>query len=419
MPHRPTSRTCSPGAGDDGRPAGGPGGAQGAARRGQRRRRHGQGRDDRRPALESLTIDPDAVDPEDVEMLQDMVVAAVNEALRAGRGAPAEQLGGAGPGRLRPDERARVRSGWAAWAASAAAAAARAACRAAPRRTAPRAARARSGSACSPRPSSASSPSSASCRASATAPRSGSPSTCCAPRAEDADALAEAIRDVKEKITLCEVCFNLAEGPRCTICLDERRDPALICVVEEPGDVIPIERTHEFRGRYHVLGGALSPIDGVEPEDLRLAQLYARVARRRSALREVVLATNPTTTGEATALHVAGGLHERAPEVAVTRLASGPAGRRRPRVRRRGHPRPGLRRPPRDGLKRSPGGPDRGLQPGAGPVESHWGAHAHRRPGPSTSASLRSRRASRCTPRTSSAGFFGGADGFIDAGCTR
>ena len=136
----------------------------------------------------------------------------------------------------------------------------------------------------------------------------------------DARALAQAIVDVKEKITLCEVCFNLAEGPRCAICLDERRDRTLICVVEEPNDVIPIERTHEFRGRYHVLGGALSPIDGVEPEDLRLAQLYARVQDHVS---EVVLATNPTTTGEATALHIAAALHERAPDVAVTRLASG------------------------------------------------------------------------------------------------
>jgi recombination protein RecR len=137
---------------------------------------------------------------------------------------------------------------------------------------------------------------------------------------DDAFALAAAIRDVKEKITLCEVCFNLAEGPRCAICLDERRDRSVICVVEEPNDVIPIERTHEFRGRYHVLGGALSPIDGVEPEDLRLPQLYARVV---DGVREVVLATNPTTTGEATALHVAAALHARAPEVAVTRLASG------------------------------------------------------------------------------------------------
>jgi recombination protein RecR len=137
---------------------------------------------------------------------------------------------------------------------------------------------------------------------------------------EDATALADAIRDVKEKITLCEVCFNLAEGPRCAVCLDERRDPELICVVEEPGDVIPIERTHEYRGRYHVLGGALSPIDGIEPEDLKLTQLYARVD---GGVREVILATNPTTTGEATALHVAAALHDRAPSVTVTRLASG------------------------------------------------------------------------------------------------
>jgi recombination protein RecR len=92
-------------------------------------------------------------------------------------------------------------------------------------------------------------------------------------------------------------------------------------VVEEPGDVIPIERTHEFPGRYHVLGGALSPIDGVDPEDLKIAQLYVRVAE--GGVREVVLATNPTTTGEATALHIADGLRERAPDVTVTRLASG------------------------------------------------------------------------------------------------
>jgi recombination protein RecR len=138
---------------------------------------------------------------------------------------------------------------------------------------------------------------------------------------EDAAALAEAIRDVKEKITLCEVCFNLAEGPRCTVCLDERRDQELICVVEEPGDVIPIERTHEYRGRYHVLGGALSPIDGVDPEDLKIAELYARV--EAGGVSEVVLATNPTTTGEATALHIAAALRDRAPDVAVTRLASG------------------------------------------------------------------------------------------------
>jgi recombination protein RecR len=95
----------------------------------------------------------------------------------------------------------------------------------------------------------------------------------------------------------------------------------LICVVEEPSDVISIERTHEFAGRYHVLGGALSPIDGVGPEDLRIAELYARV--RDGGVSEVVIATNPTTTGEATALHIAAGLRERIPEISVTRLASG------------------------------------------------------------------------------------------------
>jgi recombination protein RecR len=138
---------------------------------------------------------------------------------------------------------------------------------------------------------------------------------------QEALALADAIREAKAQIGLCEVCFNLADGPRCRFCQDTRRDSAVICVVEEPQDVIPIERTHEFRGRYHVLGGALSPIDGVDPEDLKIAELYARV--EGGEVREVVLATNPTTTGEATALHIAEGLRGRAPDIAVTRLASG------------------------------------------------------------------------------------------------
>ncbi|MDQ2896241.1 MAG: recombination mediator RecR [Actinomycetota bacterium] len=138
---------------------------------------------------------------------------------------------------------------------------------------------------------------------------------------EEAGALADAIREVKERIGLCEVCFNLADGPRCRICSDERRDDELICVVEEPSDVISIERTHEFSGRYHVLGGALSPIDGIDPEDLKIGELYARA--EANGVREVVIATNPTTTGEATALHIAGGLRQRRPELTVTRLASG------------------------------------------------------------------------------------------------
>jgi recombination protein RecR len=142
--------------------------------------------------------------------------------------------------------------------------------------------------------------------------------------AEDANALAAAIREVKEKIGECEVCFNLAEGPLCIVCSDERRDTTIICVVEQPGDVIPVERTHEYRGRYHVLGGALSPIDGVDPEDLRLAELYTRIEEAAEPkITEIVLATNPTTTGEATALHIAAELRERAPDLVVTRLASG------------------------------------------------------------------------------------------------
>ena len=153
---------------------------------------------------------------------------------------------------------------------------------------------------------------------------------------EDANALAQAIVEVKEKIRLCEVCFNLTDEARCRICEDPRRDHALICVVEEPSDVIPMERTHEYHGVYHVLGGALSPIDGVDPEDLKMAELFARVAPAgatdagqggtttgASAVSEVVLATNPTTTGEATALHIAEELRGRAPGVRVTRLASG------------------------------------------------------------------------------------------------
>jgi len=140
-------------------------------------------------------------------------------------------------------------------------------------------------------------------------------------RAEDGEALAlaDSIREVKEKVGLCEICSNLAEGPRCTICEDTRRDRSLICVVEEPADVIPIERTGEYRGVYHVLGGALSPIDGIDPEDLKIAELLERV---KGEVSEVVLATNPTTTGEATALHIAEALRDRG-SVTVTRLASG------------------------------------------------------------------------------------------------
>ena len=129
--------------------------------------------------------------------------------------------------------------------------------------------------------------------------------------------LAAAIADVKEKIGFCSRCFNLAEGDLCTICADTRRDPHLLCVVEQPFDIVTIERTHEYHGLYHVLGGALSPLDGVDPGDLRIAELLARVD---DEVEEVILATNPTMTGEATAMYVADLLPGR---VRATRLASG------------------------------------------------------------------------------------------------
>jgi recombination protein RecR len=134
----------------------------------------------------------------------------------------------------------------------------------------------------------------------------------------DALALADAIREVKERIGFCTECGNLAEEPLCTICADARRDRSLICVVEDPSDLVALERTHEYRGLYHVLGGALSPIDGVDPEHLRIAELVARV--ERGGVAEVLLATNPTMTGEATAAYLADRLRNR---TRVTRLASG------------------------------------------------------------------------------------------------
>jgi recombination protein RecR len=135
---------------------------------------------------------------------------------------------------------------------------------------------------------------------------------------DEAAALATAIEDVKERVRFCSECGNLTEEDRCEICRDERRDRALVCVVEQPVDLVSLERTHEYRGLYHVLGGALSPIDGVEPEHLRIAELMSRVDR--NGIEEVVLATNPNMTGEATAAYLADRLRGR---VRVTRLASG------------------------------------------------------------------------------------------------
>jgi len=139
-----------------------------------------------------------------------------------------------------------------------------------------------------------------------------------ATRPEDAHELARAITDVKERVRFCRECGNLTEEEVCEVCSDARRDRSVICVVEQPVDVVSLERTHEFRGLYHVLGGALSPLDGVEPSDLRIEGLIDRV--EREGVEEVVLATNPTMTGEATAAYVADRLRGRA---RVTRLASG------------------------------------------------------------------------------------------------
>jgi recombination protein RecR len=135
---------------------------------------------------------------------------------------------------------------------------------------------------------------------------------------DEALALAAALTDVKERVRFCRECGNLTEEEVCAICTDARRDHALICVVEQPVDVVSLERTAEFRGLYHVLGGSLSPLDGVEPGDLRIDELLQRV--ESNGVQEVVLATNPNMTGEATAAFLADRLRGR---VRVTRLASG------------------------------------------------------------------------------------------------
>ncbi len=135
---------------------------------------------------------------------------------------------------------------------------------------------------------------------------------------DEASALAAAIAEVKERVRFCRECGNLTEDEVCGICLDARRDHQVICVVEQPADLISVERTAEYRGLYHVLGGALSPIDGVEPSDLRIDDLFRRVDR--NGVEEVVLATNPNMTGEATAGYLADRLRGK---VRVTRLASG------------------------------------------------------------------------------------------------
>jgi recombination protein RecR len=135
---------------------------------------------------------------------------------------------------------------------------------------------------------------------------------------DEALALAHALEEVKERVRFCRDCGNLTEDETCEICRDARRDRAIVCVVEQPADLISLERTHEYRGLYHVLGGSLSPLDGVEPEHLRIDELFRR--GERNGVSEVVLAMNPNMTGEATATYLADRLRNR---VRVTRLASG------------------------------------------------------------------------------------------------
>jgi recombination protein RecR len=135
----------------------------------------------------------------------------------------------------------------------------------------------------------------------------------------DALRLARAISEAKDRVSFCKRCFNIAEGDACELCADERRDPTLLCVVEEPRDIVAVEKTQEFNGRYHVLQGAISPIDGVGPEQLRIRELLARIAAE--GVEEVILCTNPNLEGEATAMYLSRLFKDL--EVKVTRIASG------------------------------------------------------------------------------------------------
>jgi len=136
---------------------------------------------------------------------------------------------------------------------------------------------------------------------------------------EDALRLARAITEVKDKVAFCERCWNVAEGPLCGICADERRDAHLLCVVEEPRDIVAVEKTHEFTGRYHVLQGAISPIEGIGPDQLKVKELLARLDPE--GVTEVILCTNPNIEGEATAMYLARLLKPLG--IKVTRIASG------------------------------------------------------------------------------------------------
>jgi recombination protein RecR len=137
--------------------------------------------------------------------------------------------------------------------------------------------------------------------------------------AEEAHGLADAIITAKQKVAICKRCFNISEGELCNFCRDPRRDPSLVCVVEEPSDIVAVERTQEFRGQYHVLGGHISPMDGIGPDDLRIKDLLARIGA--GELKEVIVCTNPTVEGEATAIYLANLIKPLG--VRITRIASG------------------------------------------------------------------------------------------------
>ena len=136
---------------------------------------------------------------------------------------------------------------------------------------------------------------------------------------EDAERLAQAIIEVKARISFCRRCWNVAEGELCEMCTDERRDPTIVCVVEEPRDIVAVEKTQEFHGLYHVLQGAISPIEGIGPEQLRVKELLTRVDTE--GIKEVILCTNPNLEGEATAMYLARLLKPLG--LSVTRIASG------------------------------------------------------------------------------------------------
>jgi recombination protein RecR len=137
---------------------------------------------------------------------------------------------------------------------------------------------------------------------------------------EQSEALADALRELRERTTFCSICFNITEADPCAVCADEKRDRSVICVVEEPLDVIAIERTRDYRGLYHVLHGTIAPVEGIGPDELRIAELLSRF-NSVPPVREVIIATNPNMEGEATAMYIARQIEGR--EVRVTRLARG------------------------------------------------------------------------------------------------